>query len=136
MNNDLISRSALKDRAKTMLKIIGEDNLSDYEQGKKYAFETAIDFIDNAPTVFSCNACKNMGNERECVNCHDYSNYVHYEERPQGEWIDEGQYAEGHSEHAYFCKNCNYEIIEKPNMISENRFCKNCGADMRKGGAE
>lgn len=53
------------------------------------------------------------------------------EERPQGEWVDEGQYAENYSEHAYFCKNCDYHIIEKPNMISENRFCKNCGADMR-----
>ena len=53
MTNDirLIDANALKERAKIMLKIIGEDNLSDYEQGKKYAFETAIDFIDNAPTV-------------------------------------------------------------------------------------
>lgn len=47
----LIDANALKERAKTMLKIIGEDNLSDYEQGKKYAFETVIDFIDNAPSV-------------------------------------------------------------------------------------
>lgn len=87
-------------------------------------------FIDNAPTVFDCRSCKNNGNELECVDCHDYSNYVHYEERPQGEWIDEGQYAEGHDEHAYRCKKCGYHIIEKPNMISENRFCRNCGADM------
>ena len=50
------------------------------------------------------------------------------EERPQGEWVDEGQYAEGHSEHAYLCKICGYQIIE-------NRFCKYCGATM-KGGAE
>lgn len=56
--------------------------------------------------------------------------------RPIGEWIDEGQYAEGHSEHAYLCKNCGYQIIELPNMIFENRFCKYCGADMQKGGAE
>lgn len=52
-------------------------------------------------------------------------------ERPQGEWIDEGQYAEGHSEHAYSCKNCGYHIIELPNTIFENQFCKHCGADMR-----
>ena len=40
--------------------------------------------IDNAPTVFDCRGCKNNGNERECVDCHDYSNYIHYDERPQG----------------------------------------------------
>ena len=55
---------------------------------------------------------------------------------PQGEWVDEGQYAEGHSEHAYICKKCGYQIIENPNIIFENRFCKYCGADMRKVGAE
>lgn len=53
-------------------------------------------------------------------------------ERPKGEWIDEGQYAEGHSEHAYICKKCGYQIIANPNMIFENRYCKYCGADMRK----
>lgn len=57
------------------------------------------------------------------------------QDRPKGEWIDEGQYAEGHSEHAYICKECGYQIVEKPSMIFENRFCKYCGADMR-GGAE
>lgn len=51
-------------------------------------------------------------------------------ERPHGKWIDEGQYAEGHTEHAYLCKNCGYQIIENPNMIFENRFCKWCGAQM------
>lgn len=45
--------------------------------------------IDNAPIVFCCEACKNKGNERECVNCHDYSNFIQYEKRPQGEWIEE-----------------------------------------------
>lgn len=72
------------------------------------------DIIDNAPTVFSCNACKNMGNERECVDCHDYSNYVHYEERPQGEWADHNT-----------CPFCNHTYDWEYN------FCPNCGADLR-----
>lgn len=42
-----------------------------------------VEEIDNAPSVFDCRSCKNNGNERECINCHDYSNYVHYEERSQ-----------------------------------------------------
>lgn len=52
-------------------------------------------------------------------------------ERAKGEWIDEGQYAESHSEHAYICKNCGYQIIKNPSMIFENRYCESCGADMR-----
>lgn len=75
--------------------------------------------IDNAPTVPQTIITEFKG----CDNCEL--------ERPLGEWIDEGQYAEGHSEHAYTCKKCGYQIIELPSMIFENRFCKNCGAEMR-----
>lgn len=70
-----------------------------------------MNMITNAPTVFTCNACKNMGNERECVDCHDYSNYVHYEERPQGEWVTERKYYDD------FLKNIIYECS-----------CSVCGA--------
>ncbi|MCQ2319245.1 MAG: hypothetical protein MJZ90_10060 [Bacteroidales bacterium] len=56
-------------------------------------------------------------------------------ERPQSEWIDEGLYADYHSEHAYRCKKCGWHIIESPDLIFETRFCKHCGAEM-KGGAE
>ena len=109
MNNDLISRSELKKALKSNCK---PELCHDYNTAwcesccRTNDFE---DLIDNAPTV---------------------------EEKPHGEWVDEGQYAEGHSEHAYICKKCGYQIIENPNMIFENRFCKYCGADMRKGGAE
>ena len=82
MNNDLISREALK---KHIAEIVETEEKIDkkWAMGLKYSLK----LIDNAPTVFTCNACKNMGNERECVDCHDYSNYVHYEKRPQGEWV-------------------------------------------------
>ncbi len=71
----------------------GAETLKDYyENGSKSDENSWIggvydawELICNAPLVFSCNACKNMGNERECVDCHDYSNYAHYDERPQGE---------------------------------------------------
>ena len=46
-------------------------------------------------------------------------------ERPQGEWIKIGELGL-----AYKCNKC-----EKVSVIPEN-FCPNCGADMRKGGAE
>lgn len=70
------------------------------------------------------------------INYTNLNQTIRYEQRPHGEWIDEGQYAEGHGHHAYHCKNCGYHIIETTDMISENRFCKNCGADMRKEGDE
>ena len=46
----------------------------------------------------------------------------------KGKWIDEGQYAEGHSEHAYYCSQCEEHYI---GWIGEFSFCPNCGADMR-----
>lgn len=47
--------------------------------------------------------------------------------RKVGKWIDEGQYAEGHSHHAYECSECGNHIIE----LKPDDFCKFCGADMR-----
>lgn len=48
-----------------------------------------------------------------------------------GHWIDDGQYAEGHSEHYYRCSECGGHII----AIRVDDFCKHCGAKMT-GGAE
>lgn len=121
MNNDLISREAL-------LKAMEEERqylLARGQTGAEHIIvHHCLPIIDNAPTVFSCNACKNMGNERECVDCHDFSNYVHYDARPQGEWIDiDGEWLD------YKCDKCGWQSTRKHN------FCPSCGADMR-GGAE
>lgn len=117
---------ALKD---AINKIIDEEIKIDekWAMGLKYSLK----IIDNAPTVFSCNACKNMGNEQECVDCHDYSNYVHYDERPQGEWITGGKDVTGQYFYDEFiCNQCFTVVTNKSN------FCPKCGADMRKGSAE
>lgn len=112
------------------MRLIDADVLKEEVNKKKVVgrFNTIV-LIDNAPTVdiwqIRQEATENALKKAEVLY-----------ERPQGEWIDEGQYAEGYSEHAYACKKCGYHIIENPNMIYENRFCKYCGADMRKGGAE
>ena len=50
---------------------------------------------------------------------------VHAEPRT-GHWINEGQYAEGHSERWYRCSECGGHIIE---MIPDD-YCKFCGAKM------
>lgn len=49
-------------------------------------------------------------------------------ERKVGKWIDEGWYAEGHSEHAYRCSECDKHYI---GYVGEYKHCPNCGADMR-----
>lgn len=115
------------DALKSDLKQYFSDGVLD-SVSAKIAFTMVLRKIDNAPTVFSCNACKNMGNERECVDCHDYSNYVHYEERPQGE-----------------CRTCRHRDPKDkkcdcggqerqgcPFPVSDDYFCK----FYEKGGAE
>ncbi len=122
MNNDLISREALKKHKFPI-------NIADGVEIKEIEV-VPVACIDSAPTVFSCHACKNMGNERECVDCHDYSNYVHYDERPQGEWK---VYAhQGGIPISDYCTNCKYEMKWYRNKYN---YCPNCGAKM-KGGAE
>jgi len=117
MNNDLISREAL-------VKWI-DDSVSQY--GHTYSTDMLNmwglfkDYlINNAPTVFSCNACKNMGNERECTDCHDYSNYVHYEEKPQGEWLIKNK----GTTHYHYCSICNW-----PGDFFDP-YCRHCGVRM------
>lgn len=89
----------------------------------KVTFNQIMHDIDNAPTVITCEACKNKGNERECVDCHDYSCFVQYEPRPQGEWV-------AHEDGYNICPYC------KNRTAFSYPFCPYCGADMRKGGAE
>ena len=126
MNNDLISRSALKDAMWDE----SHDIVSHTEYGKDEArigltYPEIENIIDNAPTV-------DMNTELSVAYLKG-RRQGQSEERPTGEWIDEGQYAEGHSEHAYSCKNCGYHIIAQSSTILENLYCKHCGADMRKG---
>lgn len=109
------------DALKSDLKQYFSDGVLD-SVSAKIAFSMVLRKIDNAPTVFSCNACKNMGNERECVDCHDYSNYVHYEERPQGEWID-------YDNTFYKCPDCGY-LLEKCCPQCQNKVI------LPKGGSE
>ena len=47
-----------------------------------------------------------------------------------GKWIDEGWYAEGHSEHAYRCSECDEHYI---GYVGEYNYCPYCGAYMAEG---
>lgn len=54
------------------------------------------------------------------------------EQRPHGEWIDEGVYADYVGQHVYKCTYCNDRIIEFPTELGS--YCKYCGSDNRKSG--
>lgn len=105
---DLISRSALK----KSIKSYADDQYAENEYLGEYAI---MNIIDNAPTLeytfeeaFQKTICENK---------------LYCPARPKGEWIfRSGGY--------YKCSNCGE--VER----AEKKYCPNCGAKMRKGGAE
>lgn len=87
--------------------------------------------IANAPTVITCEVCKNKGNERECVDCHDYSNFVSLDIR-LGEWVPDKDNKK------WVCSRCGAvpsDWVNKSQYATTmvNRFCRYCGAKMYKG---
>lgn len=50
------------------------------------------------------------------------------EERPQGEWQPDMD--------SFYCDQCGVTALEINRKWYKSNFCPNCGADMRKGGAE
>ena len=127
MNNDLISREVLKKDidfqyiCKCCHNVNG--NVCDIcpisEIEKK---------IDNAPTVepetkVVVNVTFNKEQMEELVE-KAKADILAQIERPQGEWIEGTQ--------GYYCSEC--ETIDR--FYFEHNFCPNCGASMKKGGAE
>ena len=121
MNNDLISREALK-KAFANSKHIKE-TVSGLDVMEMLAIK---EIIDNAPTVKPEKA-----KEGEIVKAYtkgfDTGVEIARTERPQGKWICKDK-VDGHM-FGYSCSNC-----RNPEW-QITRFCPNCGADM-KGGAE
>ena len=148
MNNDLISRSALKEE---IIKCMTSwDKHSDYALGRLRSYEWAINLIDNAPTVeptfglfkdMLCSECDKRPQgeytEEDMKRTIKENFDIGYEmaknkyERPQGEWIHL------HAIGDYKCSICGAENLykyanEHERWIKTNsNFCPNCGADMR-----
>ena len=124
MNNDLISRSALK-KAIDAIKQTGYDTdcvtpLFDYIE-----LPDLINVIDNAPTV-------DAYTEDDVKTAIKEGHKVGYEmakakfERPQGEWIEYFDSSSGFTWRT--CSRCMFEDGKK-----YYKFCPNCGAYMRGG---
>ena len=121
MNNDLISREALKKDFKERLAKCDEwiEKAKDKEtriraSAVKAFIAEVIMTIDNAPTVTP-----------DMAQVLAYESGKASNERPQGEWITDDMTLS-----AWRCNKCLYAT-----PITHN-FCPNCGADMQKGGAE
>ena len=127
MNNDLISREALK---KAMRKSINER----YKHWDKRITVADIatlifDEIDNAPTVSPYKAIHDelhKGEEEQAI-IDGQTNFS----RPQGEWICKTKSTfPQYQPDEYRCPFCNVIVHRKTN------YCEYCGAKMSKGGEE
>lgn len=125
MNNDLISRKALKeqiknDYCKNYCLLPYAENYCPSNCSARYF----IKIIDNAPTVNIKDQIAGAYNEGYMCG-----NKEAEKARPQGEWI----IVDDTEKFIAKCSVCGR--IEDSRMVKDYPFC-HCGADMRKGGAE
>ena len=120
MNNDLISREALKDEVRKHAEYYADRTEEDrYNVGYTECACEILDFIDNAPTVaYPFEKFRTM----LCGTCQAYMRIE--PERPQGEWIIIHT-ATGKTKCK--CNQCQHFI----EIGNDKNFCPNCGADMR-----
>ena len=110
MNNDLISREALKEEVKKH-----QDTLY------PLVFEYFEKIIDNAPTVEPI--CPYLSDDEVKQPCLQAPC-----ERPQGKWVKifENPFTNG-----YVCPFCGHKIQVTEKFLPEVTECESCGADMR-----
>lgn len=111
MNNDLISREALKKTFENTVCI----------EPMPYAFVKQI--IDNAPTV-------EVGYLTNCANCERVEKIR--AKRPHGKWIEQTEY---NGDTYYDCSICgnSWSTIDGTPWNNGMNYCPNCGAKMDGG---
>jgi hypothetical protein len=103
--DDLISREALK----KSLQARHDNGDDEFDKGYNIGIKSAIDLIDNAPTV----------------------------ERPQGEWARHDEWVGGEYVGGFYHIDCPCIDLESAFYSKwRTNFCPNCGASMKKGGAK
>lgn len=109
---DLISRKALKKA------IMYKDNVN--SETWEQLYDSVLAEIDNAPTVEPNQLTQDIIDK---VNVNIGLAQPIKDERPQGKWIELREYDNK-------CSICGQSMMDKWD------YCPNCGAEMRKGGAE
>ena len=116
MNNDLISREALR---KAFHERIWHFDKSSWDEANA--------IIDNASPVKAFTEEDMAGAYNEGYMC---GSREAEKARKQGEWIDCKEFP-----YLANCSNCGYQM-DTHEEHGYFKFCPNCGADMRKGGAD
>lgn len=94
---------------------------NDYDQGWNAAINTAIDEIDNAPTI----EISNCGGQVVPDNLQGWR----YEARPRGKWEEDWREdLDFMSRKGWKCPFCKWRTT-----YGTPNFCMNCGADLREG---
>lgn len=122
MDNDLISRSALRQEIETCLKTIG--CFDGYEDS-----QSILAYIDNAPAV---DAIQMEQHEKildqtisELFKCQEELEKVRNEIRSQGEWLHNSDRPD-----TLICSACNCGWDMWRYESKELKYCPNCGAQM------
>ena len=131
MNNDLISREALKEHAQKLL--VGESINTYFGVNLYKMFE---EIINNAPTIEPDKAQRlAYGDGYQDGHKDGYDKGYHDAQRPQGEWeILKGNYFTGGGDPVLICPFCHSKESKHMGGIEfpvNWDFCPNCGADMR-----
>lgn len=132
MNDDLISRSALKDEISSACYNCASRDDDDYNCKYHCPIYDFLKHIDNAPTV-------ELNDMTAYFSGFEMAKQIH--ERPQGEWEESHIFSCGKILRMGLnvienkCKNCGRWSIKWERTIPDN-FCSNCGADMRGKGEE
>ena len=95
-----------------------------------------IDEIDNAPTVPQVTVFAETASKEEIEDFkQELENVL---EKPQGKWIADINHCYSDDEDTFECSVCKEPFTLTYGTPKDNlyNFCPNCGADMRKGGAE
>lgn len=118
MNNDLISREALRNVILNDRKLDGAN--------ANWEVNRILVHIDNAPTVTAFTKDDMAGAYNEGYYCGNREN-----KRPKGEWIEKQDNKGGWWE----CNKCGKEPLRNFDVgltMALSNFCPNCGAEMRK----
>ena len=97
------------------------------EVSTRHHYETLLTNKDKSPTV--ADVIEAICCDLDGTSLNGFDNAPTVDERPQGEWIP--LYPRTVGEWEYRCSNCGHR-----GFMYKYNFCSDCGADMRKGGAE
>ncbi len=142
MTKEILIKSAIKLLVNEQIKQVSWGYALEEDSAYEVSWKDVLKWLENEPcedAISREETLKAMCDKCPMYNCVTRcSSYRHIEKMPSvtpqpktGKWIDDGQYAEGHSEHAYRCSECGENYI---GYVGKYKYCPNCGAKMKESG--